>query len=158
MQAWVARLAASGRRLQVAPVHRDYHRRNMLVEEGRVTAVLDWEDCQIDGVVLELGRAVWEFCQCKRRHILLPARARAFLAAYQEAGGPVPETDFDLLLPFIRCTLLIDALTDLGNAEGGGAWDAGYTCHNLRSLENLVSVTLHGWLRSVRGARRTRQG
>jgi Ser/Thr protein kinase RdoA (MazF antagonist) len=144
MRAWVARLAASGRRLQVAPVHGDYYRRNLLVEEGRVTAVLDWEDCQLDWVALELGRAVWEFCKCKRRHILLPARARAFLSAYQEAGGPVPETDFDLLLPFIRCALLIDALTDLGNAVPGEAWDAEYTWHNLRSLENLTRGPLLG--------------
>jgi Ser/Thr protein kinase RdoA (MazF antagonist) len=137
MGRWVARLVASGRPLHFAPIHGDYYSRNLLVEGERVTAVLDWDDCQSEWLALELGRAVWEFCKCKRRHTLQLPRASAFLAAYQEAGGPVPQREVDLLVPFMRYTRLMEVLSDLTRAARGQGWDAEYTLHNLLSLENL---------------------
>jgi Ser/Thr protein kinase RdoA (MazF antagonist) len=140
MERWVARLVASGRPLHFAPIHGDYYSRNLLVEGERVTAVLDWDDCQSEWLVLELGRAVWEFCKCKRRHTLQLPRARAFLRAYQEAGGPVPQRELDLLVPFMRYTRLMEVLSDLTRAARGQGWDAEDTLHNLLSLENLLNV------------------
>src|SRR5947209_2324566 len=113
LRAWVARLAASGRPLLFAPTHGDYHRGNLLVDGDRITAVLDWDECQPEWLAFELGRALWEFSKSKQRHTLLAARAHAFLQAYREAGGPVAAADFDLLLPFIRCVRLIETLTYL---------------------------------------------
>jgi hypothetical protein len=48
--------------------------------------------------------------------------------------------EFDLLVPFIRCTRLVEALSDLGKAASGEVWDAGYTLHNLMALENLQGI------------------
>lgn len=140
MLRWLAQLAGSGRSLQFAPIHGDYYRRNLLVVGDAITAVLDWDECRPEWLALELGRAVWEFCKCKRTHSLQGTRACAFLQAYQEAGGPVAEAEFDLLVPFIRCTRLVEALSDLGKAVRGEVWDAGYTLHNLMALENLRSI------------------
>jgi Ser/Thr protein kinase RdoA (MazF antagonist) len=137
---WVAQLASSGRPLQFAPIHGDYYRGNLLAGGDRITAVLDWEECQPEWLALELGRATWEFCKRKALDALDPGRASAFLHAYQEAGGPVPATEFDLLLPFARCVRLIEVLFALGEALRGEDWDAEYTLHNLRSLENLRRV------------------
>src|SRR5207253_8395622 len=81
---WVARLAASGRPLQFAPIHGDYYRGNLLVEEDRVSAVLDWEECHPDWLAGELGRALWEFCKSETHQILQVDRAREFLGAYRE--------------------------------------------------------------------------
>jgi Ser/Thr protein kinase RdoA (MazF antagonist) len=140
MPVWVAEVAGSGRALHFAPIHGDYYRRNLLVEGDAITAILDWDECQPEWLALELGRALWEFCKCKRRHSLHVTWARAFLQAYQEAGGPVSVAEFDLLVPFIRCTRLVEALSDLGKAASGEVWDAGYTLHNLMALENLQGI------------------
>jgi Ser/Thr protein kinase RdoA (MazF antagonist) len=137
MRGWVAQVAGSGRALHLAPIHGDYYRRNLLVEGEAITAILDWDECQPEWLALELGRALWEFCKCKRTHSLQVTNASAFLQAYQDAGGPVAEAEFDLLVPFIRCTRLVEALSDLGKAVRGEVWDAGYTLHNLIALENL---------------------
>jgi hypothetical protein len=78
--------------------------------------------------------------QCNRRHALLLPRDRAFLAAYREADGPVPASEEDLLVPFMRATRLIEILLDMTNAVRGGYWDAEYTLHNLWALANLAHV------------------
>jgi Ser/Thr protein kinase RdoA (MazF antagonist) len=140
MRGWVAQVAPSGRSLHFAPIHGDYYRRNLLVEGDAITAILDWDDCQPEWLALELGRALWEFCKSKRTDSLQATCARAFLQAYQDAGGPVSEAEFDLLVPFIRCTRLVEALSDLGKAARGEVWDAGYTLHNLIALENLQGI------------------
>lgn len=134
---WVARLAASGRPLLFAPTHGDYYRGSLLVEGDRITAVLDWDECQPEWLAWELARALWEFCKCKQSHTLQTVRVPTFLQAYREAGGPVTRTDFDLLVPFIRCVRLMEVLFALGEAVRGEPWDARYTLHNLLSLENL---------------------
>jgi Ser/Thr protein kinase RdoA (MazF antagonist) len=140
MLRWLAQLAGSGRALQFAPIHGDYYRRNLLVEGDAITAVLDWDECRPEWLALELGRAMWEFCKCKRTHSLPGTRACAFLQAYQEAGGPVSAAEFDLLVSSIRCTRLVEALSDLGKAARDEVWDAGYTLHNLIAMENLRSI------------------
>ena len=144
LQSWVARLAASGRPLHFAPTHGDYYRGNLLVEEDRISAVLDWEECRPDWLAAELGRALWEFCKSETRHTLGRTGAGDFLRAYREAGGPVPETDFDLLVPLNRCVRLVEVLFALDEARRGQPWDAGYTLHNLRALENLESAATPG--------------
>jgi Ser/Thr protein kinase RdoA (MazF antagonist) len=137
MAYWVQELAASERSLLLAPMHGDYYRRNLLVEGDRITAVLDWDECGPEWLALELGRAIWEFCKCKHRHTLDVADARVFLAAYREAEGPVPESEADLLIPFMRAIRVIEILLDLTHAARGQDWDAEYALHNLHSLANL---------------------
>ena len=82
LRAFVARLAGSGRPLPFAPVHGDYYRRNLLAEGDRITAVIDWEECHPDWLVLELAQSLWELCKCDARDTLHGDRAAAFLRAY----------------------------------------------------------------------------
>jgi Ser/Thr protein kinase RdoA (MazF antagonist) len=142
-QAWLHQLDASGRSLLFGPTHGDYYPHNLLVEDHQIRAVLDWDECQPEWFVYELARATWEFCQNKNSHTLDRVRAFAFLRAYQDAGGPVPSYDFDLLLPLMRCVRLIEALFALEQARRGEPWDAAYTLHNLISLEKLQHVELN---------------
>ena len=106
--------------------------------------MLDWEECHPDWLVAELGRALWEFCKSETRQTLHAERARDFLRAYREAGGPVPESDFDLLVPLNRCVRLIEVLFALDEARRGQPWDAAYTLGNLRALANLESEKTPG--------------
>jgi len=137
---WVAALTASRRSLVSAPIQGDYWRNNLLVKEGQISAVLDWDECQTEWLVYELGRATWEFCKDRRQHTLNHQKTVRFLQAYQEAGGSVPSTDFDLLIPFIRCIRVIEILFALQQASHLGLDE--HVLHNLLSLESLRDVKL----------------
>lgn len=142
IQAWIAQLASSGRPLLFAPTHGDYYRGNLLAEGDRLTAVIDWDECQPEWLTYELGRAVWEFCHDRATHTLDKAKASQFLQVYQDAGGVVPAEEFDLLVPFMRCVRLIEVLFHLGEAARGESWDPDYTWHNWLSFENLEKIRL----------------
>lgn len=137
---WVAALRASGRALVFAPIQGDYWCNNLLVKDGQVSAVVDWDECKTEWLVYELGRATWEFCQNRSQHTLDCQKAVRFLQAYQGAGGPVPSTEFDLLIPFMRCVRVIEVLFSLQQAWNFGLDEHGL--HNLLSLENLRDVEL----------------
>ncbi|HEY9599888.1 MAG TPA: phosphotransferase [Cyanophyceae cyanobacterium] len=137
---WVAALTASGRSLVSAPIQGDYWRNNLLVKEGQISAVLDWDECQTEWLVYELGRATWEFCKDRRQHTLNHQKTMRFLQAYQEAGGAVPSTNFDLLIPLIRCVRVIEVLFALQQASHLGLDE--HVLHNLLSLESLRNVEL----------------
>ncbi|HEV3049412.1 MAG TPA: phosphotransferase [Longimicrobium sp.] len=135
---WIARLAGE-RPLATGLIHGDYYPDNLLEEHGRITGVLDWDECRPEWLVYELARATWEFCS-EGESLGLP-RARSFVQAYCEAGGPVPEGEWDLLVPFIRYTRLEDALFALNEALRGGAWDGEHTEYHLCNLRALRRST-----------------
>jgi Ser/Thr protein kinase RdoA (MazF antagonist) len=137
---WVAHLVASGRKLQMAPTQEDYYSHNLLVQARQISGVVDWDECGPEWLAFELGWATWEFCSDKPTHRLNLAWTRRFLAAYREAGGPVPSGDFDLLLPFIRCVRIQEILFNLEQARLGQPWSPAYMLHNLLSLENLEGL------------------
>ncbi len=64
----------------VRVIHGDYGLNNVLFDQGRVSAVLDWETCQLGDPASELAFL----------HDPLLARSlwKPFLAAYHDAGGP----------------------------------------------------------------------
>lgn len=132
---WIAALHASGRALCFGLMQGDYWRNNLLVNEGEVCAVLDWDDCQGEWLVYELGRATWEFCKDSRRHTLNRPKAVRFLQAYQAAEGPVPAAEFDLLLPCICCVRVIELLLGLQQAPQAGLEE--HLLYHLLALENL---------------------
>ena len=87
---------------------------------------------------------MWEFCLDEADHTLNVCAARSFLDAYVAAGGPVPEPEFDLLIPAIRCRRMIEIITSLQGIVMGEAWDESpdYLVHNLMALENLQGISL----------------
>jgi Ser/Thr protein kinase RdoA (MazF antagonist) len=137
---WLAALHASGRALRFGIIQGDYWRNNLLVNEGEICAVLDWDDCQGEWLVYELGRATWEFCKDSRQHTLHRPKAVRFLQAYQAAAGPVPATEFDLLLPFICCVRVIELLLGLQQAPHLGLDE--HVLYHLLALENLRGSAL----------------
>ena len=139
-QQWLVELVHVTPLLTSGLVHDDYHDNNLLVEGERVTALLDWDDCHPDWLVLDLSNAMWEFCHVDES--LDVNAAQAFLQAYTEADGPVKPAEFALLIPFIRCRRMIEVLWSLRGMATGSAWDESpdYLVHNLQSLENLRTV------------------
>jgi Ser/Thr protein kinase RdoA (MazF antagonist) len=144
---WIANLYESGRTLTLAPIHGDYWRNNVLVQNDVISAVLDWNKCQVEWLVYEVGQATWEFCKNRSQNTLDFPKAVRFLQAYQEAGGAVPSSDFDLIVPFIRCLRIIEILFALQHSLDSSQQPSPYglnehLMHNLLSLENLRGVEL----------------
>ncbi len=144
LQQWIADLARSDRPLTTGLLHDDFHGGNLLVADGEVTALLDWDGCHPDWLLFDLSNAIWEFCHDDDTHALVLKDAQAFLQAYAAAGGPVTEAEFALIIPFIRCRRMIEILTALRGIATGEAWDESpdYLVHNLLSLENLQGIRL----------------
>lgn len=85
---------AEGRR---ALVHGDYTINNMLVDESRVTAVLDWEFAGIGNPAYDLG---YFFCVAEAL-----ASWEIFLEAYETSGGILPikkQLDFYIVVSALR--------------------------------------------------------
>lgn len=102
-------------RLVLGAVHGDVCRGNLRVRDGRIVAVLDWEDARVDWPAWELANATWEVC--KAGDALDPGRAEAFLAAYAAAGGPGERGPFPQLLRFRLAADLLYSLTSKARRE-----------------------------------------
>lgn len=141
-QQWIADLAGSAHALTRGLVHDDYHGNNLLVEGEQITALLDWDGCHPDWLLLDLSNAIWEFCHDDNTHRLVVMAAQAFLQAYAEAGGPVTAAEYKLIIPLIRCRRMIEILGSLHGIVTGGSWDESpdYLVHNLIALENLGTL------------------
>ena len=137
---WLAQVAEAERSLCSAPIHGDFYRRNVLIDQGQISAVIDWDDCRPDWLVFELGRSGWEFAKDSVTHTLDSSRLMAFLKGYYEVGGPVPADELDLLVPFMKCVRIAEILFDLGQAAIGEPWSPAYTLHNLKALEKLTDL------------------
>ncbi len=132
----------SARPLLTAPTHGDFYAGNVLVDGGRVSAVIDWDEAHPDWLVYELARATWEFCRVRTEKNLDENRAFDFLQSYTEAEGAVSPADFDLLIELMRAVRLQEVLFALAETMRGEFSDLEYTLFNLLSLENLRGVKL----------------
>lgn len=138
----IEQLKNSNRQIVFAPTHGDYYPSNLLAESNQISAVLDWDECQSEWLVYELGRAVWEFCRDENTGAVVSGSAKNFLQAYTETGGVVPENEFDLLTAFIRSVRVQEILFSLGEALRGEFWDPKYTLYNFTALDNLRHTNL----------------
>lgn len=117
-------------------VHGDFYSRNLLVRDGKITGLIDWDDARIERLDAELAWATWELAKSPAGDDLLFDHARMFLDAYHRAGGPGrPGADF---IGLIRDRLI---------GELGG--DDPYYDASLRvALRNLADPRHRGLLRS----------
>lgn len=137
---WVATLQDSPQAPLFAATHCDYWCNNILVKDGQISAVVDWDDCKAEWLFYALGRATWDFSKDRCQHRLNAKKAVRFLQAYQAAGGPVPSKEVELLIPVMRCVCIIEVLIGLQDATKFGLNDN--TLHHLLSLENLQNAEL----------------
>ena len=97
------------RNLTTAPIHGDVFRGNMLVRNGAVTGIVDWEEANVDWVAYDLAAAMWEFCK-SGDIVLKRAAADEFVRAYRAAGGTVPADEDDTLIPLVRVRRVLELL------------------------------------------------
>ena len=130
----VTDVARSGRPPTTGLVHGDFFPGNVLVANGRATALLDWEEAHVDWQVFELAQGVWEFARKERRGELDAGAAAAFVDAYRDAGGTVPSDEDHLLVPFVRVKRVLEVLR--APTDRHVDWD--YQRENLLAAEKLA--------------------
>ena len=135
--AWHAALLQQPSALTCGPIHGDYYRRNVLVRDGMIQAVIDWDNAHPDFLMQEVAWSTWEFCQIASGDDLHFDRAGAFVQAYHNAGGPCKGDEFALLIPFIRWRLREEIRFNLRAAAAGQSWDPEYVNDELRAFERL---------------------
>jgi homoserine kinase type II len=90
------------------PLHHDLHRRNLLAEGGRVTAVLDFDELNHGPLILDLARLL-QYAALERPDLRLPAAvAEAALAGYQKVRL-LTATELELLPVAFDLAGLVDA-------------------------------------------------
>ncbi len=137
LDAWHTVLLQRPAALTCGPIHGDYYRRNLLVRNGMITAILDWDYAHLDFLMQEVAWSTWEFCQTVSGDDLHLERARAFVQDYRDAGGPCKAEEFALLIPFIRWRLREEIRFNLAAAAAGQDWDPEYVDEELRAFERL---------------------
>jgi len=135
--AWHATLLQQPTALTCGPIHGDYYRRNLLVRDGMIKAVIDWDNAHPDFLMQEVAWSTWEFCQTSSGDDLHSDRACAFVQAYRDAGGPCKAEEYGLLIPFIRWRLREEIRFNLRAAAAGQDWDPEYVNDELRAFERL---------------------
>lgn len=143
IQEWVNDVKQDGQFLISGVIHGDFYAGNILTKSnGEITAVIDWDECCREWFIYELARTIWEFCQDSNENKLDVSKANSFIQDYKLAGGPVPEREFYLIIPFIRYVRLIEILFYIQQGLKGQEWDPEYTLHNLKALINLKAQTI----------------
>jgi Ser/Thr protein kinase RdoA (MazF antagonist) len=88
--------------------HNDIFEGNVLVNQGRLSAVLDWEEADVDWLVWDLASSLWPFCADRDR--LDQVAVTEFLHSYRAAGGLVPPDEDDLIVRLVRTRRVLEVL------------------------------------------------
>jgi aminoglycoside phosphotransferase (APT) family kinase protein len=120
----------------LAIVHGDFRPANFLVEDGRITALLDWEMAHLGDPVEDLG---WYTCSLYRtEHFPEGWTVEDFVARYVERGGEEPDPDrLRFWQIFAELKLAIIGLRGVRNVEQGLA--AGPAPRVDRVIEQLIA-------------------
>ena len=98
-------------------VHGDFWAQNILWADGRVAAVIDWSEAQVDLHARELAWATWEFGHDETSRELDIDRARIFLAGVRAVSGSWEPGLRDVLVSLMRVELRLNARYSLADAE-----------------------------------------
>lgn len=115
------------------PLHGDFYPGNTLVADGRLVALLDWDEALVGPPERELAWAAWEWGDCLRSptHDLEPAMA--FVDAYRAAGGPARRIGEHDLRQLVRQRLR----WEVAYSRASGSADAEYEAGQLRAFHGL---------------------
>ncbi|MFC7590833.1 phosphotransferase enzyme family protein [Nonomuraea antimicrobica] len=78
------------------PLHGDFYTGNVLARDGRLVAVLDWDEALVGPPELELAAAALEWGDDVK------GQREEFVAAYHDAGGTAGLLDSEALAQFVR--------------------------------------------------------
>jgi len=76
--------------------HGDYYRRNVMVSDGRISGVIDWNEAHVGPLIREVAFAAWEFAHGDAME-LDRDRFALFIDAYRSEASHLPDWEFDLV-------------------------------------------------------------
>lgn len=112
--------------------HNDIFPGNVLVDDGHVTALLDWEEADLDWLVWDLASSIGPFCSTPGGALDGKA-AQEYIDSYRLAGGRVPPEEDDLIVPLIRVKRILEVLR--APMDRHPQWE--YQLANLRAYQVL---------------------
>lgn len=135
---WLTRFWATADGWQ--PIHGDFYAGNVLAMQGRIVAVLDWDELVLAPPLVELVWAAWEWGDGLLSFESGSTGATEFACEYLAAGGPAPEPSDVDFRQLVRARLRMEVATDRArwSAEGGpDADDRKYQDRQLAAFEAL---------------------
>jgi Ser/Thr protein kinase RdoA (MazF antagonist) len=132
---------AETRSVTVGVTHNDIFPGNVLVRDGYVTALLDWEEADLDWLVWDLASSVAPYCSSSDGALDRSALAQ-FIDSYRGAGGRVPHEEEDLIVPLVRVKRILEVLR--AATDRNPRWD--YQLGNLRAYELIGNRLAVGML------------
>jgi Ser/Thr protein kinase RdoA (MazF antagonist) len=121
--------------LRVCAIHGDFHTGNVIVRDGRVAGVVDWQYARRDWPAVELAGMVWDLCWDGKSTTLDPALRDEVVREYVDAGGP---GEPGALVPLMRLESLVSALFSLTRAAQGQSWNPEFTQLLIATLDELA--------------------
>lgn len=103
------------------PLHGDVYRANVLVRDGRIVALINWDDVSLGPPEQELAEAAGEWGGV-RRSVDLNAAMR-FVDAYVAAGGPAARIDADELAQLVRGRIRMEVTYSHATGQWGASED-----------------------------------
>jgi Ser/Thr protein kinase RdoA (MazF antagonist) len=123
------------RKITRGVTHNDIFPGNVLLQDGQVTALLDWEEADIDWLVWDLACSMGPFCNTPAGDLDLSAK-QDFLDSYRAASGRVPPEEDDLIVPLLRVKRILEVLR--APTDRHPRWE--YQLDNLRAYQVLSSI------------------
>ena len=120
--------------LRICAIHGDFHAGNVLVRDGNVAGIIDWQYARRDWPALELAGMVWDLCSDGTSGPDAALRDEV-VRQYIDAGGPgEPEA----LMPLMRLESLVSALIGLTREARGDSGNRKFTEFLIATLDELA--------------------
>ena len=110
--------------LCVCAIHGDFHTGNVLVRDGRVAGIVDWQYSRRDWAALELAGLVWDLSWDGSSATIDRALRDDLIQKYVTSGGP---GEAATVVPMMRLESLVSALIQLTRAAKGLPWNREFT-------------------------------
>jgi Ser/Thr protein kinase RdoA (MazF antagonist) len=130
LRTWVA-----GADLRVCAIHGDFHSGNVIVADGCVAGIVDWQYARLDWPALELAGMVWDLAWDGKATTVDAALCDEIVGTYVDAGGPGEPA---AVVPLMRLESLVSALIALTRAARGLPGDPEFTSLLLATLDELA--------------------
>jgi aminoglycoside phosphotransferase (APT) family kinase protein len=121
--------------LCVCAIHGDFHPGNLLVRDGRIVAIIDWQYARRDWPAFELASTVWDLASDDELKLVDTAVRDQVVHEYLDAGGP---GEPEVLVPMARLEALVTVLFSLTRAARGLSWNPDFTARLLATLDDLA--------------------
>jgi Ser/Thr protein kinase RdoA (MazF antagonist) len=121
--------------LRVCAIHGDFHTGNVLVRDGRVTGIVDWQHSRRDWPALELAGMVWDLSWDGSSTTIDRALRDDLIQKYVDAGGT---GEAAAVVPMMRLESLVSALIQLTRAAKGLPWNREFTRLLVATLDELA--------------------